>query len=213
MQTTILSTQGEIQLHFLCAKSTVAEAEQRIARVMTRCEKTVGEFVFSHGDALEQVVLRQLAAAHLTLATAESCTGGQIAQRLTSVPGSSESFVGGAVVYSNSLKTLFAGVPASLIEQHGAVSREVASALADGIRARTGADFGIGVTGIAGPGGATETKPAGRVYIALAEGTGTTVSEFNLMGDRERVRWFASQHALVMLRHHLAARLVNSSAP
>ncbi len=214
VQTTILSTQGEIQLHFLCAKPTQAEAGARVTDLLTRCQQQVAEFVFSsNGNSLEQVVLQQLAAHHLTLATAESCTGGLIAQRLTGVPGSSESFLGGAVVYANALKTTFADVSAEIIERHGAVSEEVAGALAEGIRARTGADLAIGVTGIAGPGGATAAKPVGRVYIALASPEGATVREFTLMGDRERVRWFASQHALVMLRQWLAQRLIDSSAP
>ncbi len=218
VSTTILSTQGEIQLHFLCAKPTLAEAEARVRDVLTRCHQTVEEFVFStNGASLETVVLQQLAKQGRTLATAESCTGGLIAQRLTSIAGSSTSFLGGAVVYANALKTLFADVPEDLIEQHGAVSKEVARALAEGIRARTGADLGIGVTGIAGPGGATPTKPVGRVYLALADGAGTRTSELDLFGDRERIRWFASQHALVLLRQNLQQRgvtgLIDSSTP
>ena len=204
VSTTILSTQGEIQLHFQCAKPTLREAEARVREVLSRCEAEVMDFVFSaDGESLEQVVLLMLGMRHLTLVTAESCTGGLIAERLTSIPGSSRSFLGGAVVYADALKTLFADVPKSLIQQHGAVSEEVAKALAEGIRKRIGADLAIGVTGIAGPGGATLNKPVGRVYIALADAAGTDVREFNLVGDRERVRWIASQHALVMLRQLL----------
>ncbi len=113
------------------------------------------------GESLEQIVLYYLGLRQATLAVAESCTGGLVAQRITSVAGSSRSFLGGAVVYSNELKTAFADVPAQLIEQYGAVSPEVASALAEGIRKRTGATLGLGITGIAGPGGATESKPVG----------------------------------------------------
>lgn len=204
VSTTILSTQGEIQLHFLCAKPTLDEAQERVDEVLARCRLEMIDFVFSaQGESLEQVVLRMLDMKSLTLATAESCTGGLIAQRLTSVPGSSRSFLGGAVVYADGMKTAFAGVPKELIQQHGAVSEQVASALAEGIRRRTGADISIGVTGIAGPGGATPSKPIGRVYLALSDAAGTETRELNLMGDRERVRWFASQHALVMLRHRL----------
>ncbi len=204
VQTTILSTQGEIQLHFLCAKPTLAEAQQRVDDVLAQCEHEMIDFVFSaQGESLEQVVLLMLGVRNVTLATAESCTGGLIAQRLTSVPGSSRSFLGGAVAYANALKTGFADVPEEMIEQHGAVSEQVAGALAEGIRKRTGADVGIGITGIAGPGGATPSKPVGRVYLALSDAIGTEVRELNLMGDRERVRWFASQHALVMLRQRL----------
>ncbi|MGI4756124.1 MAG: competence/damage-inducible protein A [Janthinobacterium lividum] len=204
VQTTILSTQGEIQLHFLCAKPTLAEAQARVDKVLSRCESEMVDFVFSaHGESLESTVLLMLGLRHQTLATAESCTGGLIAQRLTSVPGSSRSFLGGAVVYANSLKTAFADVSEDLLQQHGAVSEAVARALAEGIRLRTGADIGIGVTGIAGPDGATETKPVGRVYLSLSDANSTEVRELNLMGDRERVRWFAAQHALVMLRQKL----------
>ena len=204
VQTTILSTQGEIQLHFLCAKATEAEAQARVDEVLGRCEQEMLDFVFSAQDeSLEQVVLLMLGMRNLTLATAESCTGGLIAQRFTSVPGSSRSFLGGAVVYGDTLKTTFADVPKELIQRHGAVSEEVARALAEGIRRRTRADLGISVTGIAGPGGATLHKPVGRVYIAIAGELATSAHEFNLMGDRERVRWFASQHALALLRQRL----------
>ena len=204
VQTTILSTQGEIQLHFLCAKPTLAEAQQRVDEVLSQCEHEMIDFVFSsQGDSLEQVVLLMLGVRNLSLATAESCTGGLIAQRLTAIPGSSRSFLGGAIVYANRLKTAFADVPEEMIQQHGAVSEQVAGALAEGIRKRASADVGIGVTGIAGPGGATPDKPVGRVYLALADAAGTEVRELNLMGDRERIRWFASQHALVMLRQRL----------
>lgn len=204
VQTTILSTQGEIQLHFLSAKPTLNEAQARVDDVLSRCEEEMADFVFStHGESLESMVLSMLGLRNQTLSTAESCTGGLIAQRLTAVPGSSRSFLGGAVVYANSLKTSFADVPVEVIKQHGAVSEAVARSLAEGIRLRTGADLGLGVTGIAGPDGATEDKPVGLVYIAVSEGIHTEVREFNLMGDRERVRWFASQHALVMLRQKL----------
>ena len=204
VQTTILSTQGEIQLHFLCAKPTVAEAQARVDEVLNRCEHEMIDFAFSAQDeSLEQVVLLLLGMRHQTLATAESCTGGLIAQRLTAVPGSSRSFLGGAVVYADAMKTTFADVPKQLIQQHGAVSEEVARALAEGIRRRTGADLGIGVTGIAGPGGATPQKPVGRVHLAIAGEHDTTAQVLDLSGDRERIRWFASQHALVLLRQRL----------
>ena len=203
--TTILSTQGEIQLHFLCSKPTLDEAEARVAEVLDRCEREMGEFVFSNNnDSLEQVALLQLGLRGKTLAVAESCTGGLLAQRLTSVPGSSRSFVGGAIVYSNALKQSFADVPADLLREHGAVSEPVARALAAGIRQRTGADLGIGITGIAGPDGGTDAKPVGLVYVALGDAAGTAVRTLNLHGDRERVRWMTTQHALVDLRKHLA---------
>ncbi len=205
VQTTILSTQGEIQLHFLCAKPTFKEAQTRVDEVLDLCEREMVDFVFSsQNESLEQVVLLMLGMRNLTLATAESCTGGLIAQRLTSVPGSSRSFLGGVVVYADALKTAFVDVPRDVIQQEGAVSDQVARLLAEGIRKRAGADIGIGVTGIAGPGGATLNKPVGRVYLAISDEHTTTSLELNLMGDRERVRWFASQHALVELRRRLS---------
>ncbi len=205
VQTTILSTQGEIQLHFFCAKSTLKEAQARVDDVLSRCETEMGNFVFSNdGESLESVVLHLLAARHLTLATAESCTGGLIAQRITSIAGSSRVFLGGVVAYDNAVKTAFVDVPDQLLQQHGAVSEAVAQALAEGIRAHTGADLGLGVTGIAGPDGGSAEKPVGLVYLALATERGTHTLQVNLNGDRERIRWFASQHALVLLRKHLA---------
>lgn len=204
VSTTILSTQGEIQLHFQCAKPTLEQAQERVDDVLSQCEHEMMDFVFSSdGESLEQVTLLMLGMRHLTLSTAESCTGGLLAERLTNIPGSSRSFLGGVVAYEDTLKTLFTDVPVALIQQHGAVSEDVARAMAEGIRTRTGSDLALGVTGIAGPGGATWNKPVGRVYIALAHAHATDVREFNLMGDRERIRWFASQHALVMLRHKL----------
>jgi nicotinamide-nucleotide amidase len=160
----------------------------------------------SHEESLEEIVLLMLGMRHLTLAVAESATGGLNAERLTEVPGSSRTFLGGAVVYTNALKTAFADVPADLIETHGAVSEPVARALAEGIRKRTGASLGVSVTGLAGPTpgtGPDADKPIGRVYIALADGHQTVVKELNLMGDRERIRWWASEHALELLRRTL----------
>jgi nicotinamide-nucleotide amidase len=134
---------------------------------------------------------------------AESCTGGLLAERITSTAGSSRYFVGGAVVYSNNLKTEFAGVPADMIERHGAVSREVAAALAEGIRYRCESTLGVGVTGVAGPGGGSPDKPVGLVFHAVASDTGTEIVERNFPGDRKRIRRFASTMALDMVRRKL----------
>jgi nicotinamide-nucleotide amidase len=208
VETTILAGAGEIQLHFLCAKPTMAEAQSRVDDLAEEIEAEMDDAIFSsHGESLEEVVLLNLGLRDLTLATAESCTGGLLAQRLTAIPGSSRYFLGGAVVYSDSLKTTFADVPAELVANKGPVSEEVARALAEGIRARTGASLGISITGIAGPGpgapGPDAEKPIGLVYIALADGRQTQIKELNLPGDRERIRWWASQHALELIRHHL----------
>jgi nicotinamide-nucleotide amidase len=208
VETTILAGSGEIQLHFLCAKPTLAEADARLDELTEKIEAEMEDAIFSsHGESLEEVVLLNLGLRHLTLATAESCTGGLLAERLTAVPGSSRYFLGGAVVYSDELKTTFAGVPVELIATKGPVSPEVARALAEGIRVRTGAALGISITGIAGPGpgapGPDANKPIGLVYIALADSQNTKVKEFQLPGDRERIRLWASQHALELIRHHL----------
>ncbi|MCU1222641.1 MAG: competence/damage-inducible protein CinA [Edaphobacter sp.] len=208
VETTILAGSAEIQLHFLCAKPTLAEAQARVDELTEKIEHEMDDAIFSsHGESLEEVVLLHLGMRHLTLAAAESCTGGLLAQRLTAIPGSSRYFLGGAVVYSDSLKTTFAGTPANLIATYGPVSPEVARSLAEGIRARTEASLGIAITGIAGPGpgepGPDADKPIGLVYVALSDSEGTQVKEFNLTGDRERIRWWATQHALEFIRRHL----------
>ena len=205
VQTTILSTQGEIQLHFLCRQPTLAAAEARIADVLDRCEHEMEEFVFSNNnDSLEQVVLLMLGLRGRTLAVAESCTGGMLRQRLTSVPGSSRSFAARDIVYSNALKTAFAGVDPELLQEHGAVSEAVARALAEGICKSTGATTGVGITGVAGPDGGSETKPVGTVHLAVCDENHTTALRLDLHGDRERIRWMSTQHALVELRKRLA---------
>ena len=208
IETTILAGSAEIQLHFLCAKPTLAEAQARIDELTGKIEAEMDESIFSsHGESLEEVVLLSLGLRDLTLATAESCTGGLLAQRLTAIPGSSRYFLGGAVVYSDGLKTIFAGVPVELVAANGPVSAEVARSLAEGIRARTGASLGISITGIAGPGpgapGPDAGKPIGLVYVALADTHQTQVKELHLTGDRERIRWWASQHALEILRQYI----------
>ena len=138
-----------------------------------------------------------------TLAVAESCTGGLLAERITSVPGSSRYFLGGAVVYDNSLKTSLADVPPLMIAEHGAVSSQVAIALAEGIRKRCHATLGVGITGVAGPGGGTEEKPVGLVFTALADENNTEVVERKFPGDRDRIRHWATQMALDMVRRKL----------
>ncbi|GGA78541.1 putative competence-damage inducible protein [Edaphobacter acidisoli] len=208
VETTILAHSGEIQLHFLCAKPTLSEAQARVDELTGKIEAEMEDAIFSsHGESLEEVVLLHLGMRHLTLATAESCTGGLLAQRLTAIPGSSRYFLGGAVVYSDALKTAFADVPAELISTHGPVSPEVAHSLAEGIRARTGASLGVSITGIAGPTpgspGPDANKPIGLVYIGLADGHETQVKEFRLPGDRDRIRLWASQQALELVRRHL----------
>jgi nicotinamide-nucleotide amidase len=204
IDTTILAGHGEIQLHFIAAKATLAEAQARVDDLTSRIEAEMEDSIFSsQGESIEEVVLLMLGLRHLTLAAAESATGGLLASRLTAVPGSSRYFLGGAVVYADALKTTFADVPADLVATSGPVSEPVTRALAEGIRARTGASLGIAITGIAGPTpgtGPDAEKPIGLVYIALADGRETRVKELNLPGDRERIRWWATQHALELIR-------------
>jgi nicotinamide-nucleotide amidase len=204
VQTTILAGAGEIQLHFKTRAASLEAAQARVNQLVEKIEEELGDSVFSdNGDSMEQIVGYYLQMRNATLAVAESCTGGLLAERITSVSGSSRYFVGGAVVYSNQLKAEFADVPAELIEKHGAVSREVAAALAEGIRKRSDATFGLSITGVAGPTGGTEEKPVGLVFHALASDGGTEVVERKFPGDRKRIRWFASQHALDMVRRKL----------
>jgi nicotinamide-nucleotide amidase len=204
VETTILAHAGDIQLNLICTKTKKEEAEKRVEELATKLEEALDDWMYSaEGESLEQIVLYYLGLRQATLAVAESCTGGMIAQRITSVPGSSRSFLGGVVVYSNELKTAFADVPADLIDKYGAVSSEVASSLAEGIRKRTGASLGLGITGIAGPTGATENKPVGRVYIAVSDDQKTDAFERNFRGDRDRIRQWASQQALDLVRRKL----------
>ena len=204
VDTTILAGNCEIQLQVTCSKPTLEAAQQRVDELATKMEEALDQHLFSStNETLEQIVLYYLEMKQQTLAVAESCTGGLLSQRLTSISGSSRSFLGGAVVYSNELKTDFANVPAELITRHGAVSTEVAEAMARGIRQRVGSSIGVGITGIAGPGGDTEEKPVGLVYIAVSDAQRTQSLECNFRGDRERIRQWASQQALDMLRRRL----------
>jgi nicotinamide-nucleotide amidase len=213
IETTILAGSGEIQLHFVCANAGAAAAQARVDELAERVEAEMGEAIFSsHGESLEETVLLMLGLRHMTLAAAESCTGGLLAERLTAVPGSSRYFLGGAVVYADRLKAIFADVPEELIRTEGPVSEAVARAMAEGIRRKTGASVGVGITGIAGPGpgapGPDENKPIGLVYVGLssADAGKAKVVELNLTGDRERIRLWASQHALELLRKSLLER-------
>ncbi len=204
IQTTILARPGEIQLHMRTRGAHQDEAQKRVDQLVTEIEAELGDAVFSdNGDSLEQIVSYFLQMRGATISAAESCTGGLLAERLTSISGSSRYFLGGAVVYSNELKTAFADVSADLIAKHGAVSSEVAVALAEGIRKRCGTTFGVGITGVAGPTGGTPEKPVGLVFHAVASDTGTEVAERKFPGDRQRIRWFATQQALDMVRKKL----------
>jgi nicotinamide-nucleotide amidase len=208
VETTILAGSAEIQLHFSTTKPTQQAAQARVNELAELIEHEMGDDIFSNdGASLEEVVQLMLGLHDMTLSVAESCTGGLLSERLTAIPNISRNFIGGAVVYSDALKTKFAAVPESILHQHGAISPEVARALAEGIRSTTDSSIGIGITGLAGP--ATPTsgpdagKPVGLIYIGLSDGEDTQVKQLQLPGDRERIRFWASQHALEMLRRHL----------
>ena len=204
VDTTILAGAGEIELHFKCRAATQDAAQRRVDEVAGLVEDELDDAFYSRdGESLEQIVGYWLQMRNATLAVAESCTGGLLAERITSIGGSSRYFLGGAVVYSNHLKTEFAGVPAEMIDRHGAVSREVAAALAEGIRYRCESTLGVGITGVAGPGGGTPDKPVGLVFHAVASDSGTEVIQRNFPGDRKRIRRFASTMALDMVRKKL----------
>ena len=204
VETTILATPEGIEIHLTLWSEDAAGAARRLDELAGRIAEALGEAVFSvNGETLDDVVARELTLAGATIAVAESCTGGLVSERLTNVPGSSIFFRGGVVSYSNEMKTAWVGVPSSLIERYGAVSAEVAIAMADGARRSTGASIGLSITGIAGPGGGSPEKPVGTVHIALAGDQGTRERLFRFGGERDRVRRLAAQSALEMLRRHL----------
>ncbi|HVA94869.1 MAG TPA: competence/damage-inducible protein A [Candidatus Dormibacteraeota bacterium] len=203
VQTTILTAPGEIQVHLRAWSSDVPAAENLLLQIQESIVLALGEAVFTtDGEPMEEVVARELTLHQATIATAESCTGGLLAERLTRISGSSAYFLGGVISYSNLLKSAWVDVPAEIIESRGAVSAEVAVALAEGIRRRTGATLGVGITGIAGPTGGTAEKPVGTVHIALADESGSKQRGLHFPGERDRIRWQASQTALDLVRRY-----------
>ena len=202
--TTILFNQSEIEIHLTARGRTENEANELLDRLSSQIEERLGKAVFSFaGETMEQVVGLKLSLGGYTVAVAESCTGGLVAQRLTDVPGSSKYFIEGVVTYSNEAKTRALDVAPTLLQWHGAVSAPVAEAMAEGVRNRAGTDFGLAITGIAGPDGGSEEKPVGTVFIALASELHTEHRKLHLPGDRQLVRWRASQAALDLLRRRL----------
>lgn len=190
--------------------STAAEADARIEAAVAAIRERLGAVVYGEGvDTMESVVGRMLTERGLTIATAESCTGGLIAERITDVPGSSAYFVGGVVSYANEAKAGVLGVPAELIEREGAVSGPVVRAMAEGARERFGSDFAVATSGISGPDGGSPDKPVGTVWIALASATGTHADTFVFQLDRTRHRRLTGQVALDWVRRSmLGAELV-----
>lgn len=199
--TTILFTDSEIEIHLTGSADTAARAEEIVGELTDKLEEKLGYYLYSTtGESLEEVVGHRLRLKQFTIATAESCTGGLVAERITRVAGSSDYFVGSVVSYTNEVKSHLLEVPEDMIELHGAVSGEVAEAMARGVKARTGATIGVSVTGTAGPGGGTDAVPVGTVYVGLADDVVTSNRRLVLPGDRHLIRWRASTAALEMVR-------------
>jgi nicotinamide-nucleotide amidase len=201
ISTTILAVLGQIELHLTAAADNRAAADAALDAAVVALQDVLGASVFSvDGRNLEVVVGDLLRQGKLTIAVAESCTGGLLASRLTDVPGSSDYVERGVVCYSNRAKTELVGVPEAMIREHGAVSEPVAQAMAAGIRSRAGTSIGIGITGIAGPGGGTPEKPVGTVAVAVIGDEEARVRTFQFLGGRDMVKFQATQSALNMTR-------------
>ena len=189
--------EGEMVVRITATGPDEETARQRIAPVEAELLSRFGRYIYGFDDdSLASVVAKRLSECGETLAVAESCTGGLLAAMLTELPGASVYFLGGIVAYSNAVKEAALGVRDSVIASHGAVSEETARAMAEGVRSRLGATYGIGITGIAGPGGGTETKPVGLVYAAIASPTESQVFRLQYRGSREQIRLRAAKHAL-----------------
>ena len=214
----IRDTLGPISLAYLPApdgvdlRLTIRDVESSRADDLLDTASSVirgrlGRSIYAEGPTdLAEVVLDRCRSLRLTVAVAESCTGGLLGARLTSIPGSSDVVFGGVIAYANDIKRDFLGVDQTLLDAHGAVSEEVVRAMAEGARARLRASIGIGITGIAGPGGGTPEKPVGTVWIAIARQDGTRAIHLRLIGDRDEIRRRATQSALELVRRTLLER-------
>ncbi|HHP51282.1 MAG TPA: competence/damage-inducible protein A [Moorella mulderi] len=199
-----LVTKGEVHIKLTARASDHEEARRLFAPLEEIIHQRLKDHIFGYDqDTLEEAVGKLLREKGMTLATAESCTGGLLGHRITNVPGSSDYFLGGIVAYSNEVKIKFLGVPLELIQIYGAVSPQVAEAMAKGMREKFSAHVGIGITGIAGPTGGTEEKPVGLVYMGIDCQGKVQVEKRNFVGDRENIKWHASQYALYLLWRHL----------
>lgn len=204
IQTTILAKPGQVDVRLTVAGKSAPEAERAVQELADEIEKELHDFIFTNAElSMEEVVGAALLDKQATIAVAESCTGGMLAERLTAVDGSSRYFMSGIVTYSNESKISLADIPPLLLEMQGAVSEEVARGLAEGVREKIGTTIGVGVTGIAGPGGGSPEKPVGTVHIAVAGPSGTRHQAFLFPGSRDRIRWQATQAALNMTRRAL----------
>jgi len=203
--TTILFASGDLFVHLRARCDSEQEAEALLKEVGDPIAEKLGDLVYTQNPAesLEGVIGRLLQDQKATIATAESCTGGLIAARLTNLPGSSKRYIGGYITYSEKQKQEVLGVPAELLAQYSAVSRQVAVAMAEGARKQSGATYALSTTGYAGPEGGTEQDPVGTVYVGIVGPHGTTIERIKHGGDRERVRTYSTQSALNILRKTL----------
>ncbi|MBN1273621.1 MAG: competence/damage-inducible protein A [Candidatus Aminicenantes bacterium] len=201
---TTLAYPGQIEIHlFGRSKESKEKAALKIKPYIENFKKKLKKHIFSEdGKELEEIIAEMLTSKGFKLAVAESCTGGLLANRLTNVPGSSKFFILGVTAYSNEAKSDLLSVPKNIIENFGAVSPQTARKMAEGIRQRSGADFCLSITGIAGPSGGTADKPVGLVYTGLSWKKGAQVSENRFLGNRKNVKFQATQKALDMLRYH-----------
>ena len=204
---TILAARGDLQIHLRARCATEAQADALLAEVGGPIELLLGDRAYSrNGDPLEVVVGNLLRENHATVAVAESATGGMLGERFTSVPGSSDYFAGGFITYTNAMKTELLGVDPQLLEQHGAVSRETAEAMAVGARRRTNATYALSITGAAGPDSGGENVPVGMMWVGLADAAGAIALSRQFLGDRQRIRTFTVQMALDVLRRRMLGR-------
>lgn len=195
---------GEVRLRVTARAKTDAEAEAMMAPVIAQVREKIGNCIYGiDTDTLENTVLGLLKEKRVTMAAAESCTGGLVSKRMTDLPGASQVYLGGIVTYAVGSKTAILGVPVELIEQKGVVSAAVSVAMAGGVREKFGADLGVGITGIAGPASDGSGTPVGTVYVSLAAPEGTFTRSLHLGHDRDRVRTAAANHALDMTRRYL----------
>lgn len=205
--TTILAAAGDIQVYLRARCATEAETDALLEEVAGPIELLLGDRVYSrNGETLEAVVGGLLRHHRATVSVAESLTGGMLGERFTSVAGSSQYFVGGFITYTNEMKIEMLGVAPELLDKYGAVSKGVAEAMAAGARHRTKSTYALSVTGVAGPATGAETAPVGTTFISVADDTGTEVLERQFLGDRTRIRNFASQVALDLLRRRIKSR-------
>jgi len=203
-QTATLFNKTEVEVQLTAQAATMQEADRLNAELTKRIEEKLGIALFAtNGESMEEVVGNLLTEAKKTVSVAESCTGGLVAQRLTEVPGSSAYFIQGVVSYHNLAKTRLLGVPPEMLQLHGAVSAEVAEAMAEGMRLRAETDYAVSTTGIAGPTGGSDDKPVGTVFIGYSDARQTKSLKLQLPGDRNLIRWRASQAALDYLRRQM----------